>query len=72
MARIKREKNVKVKSVGTNVKYSIEGKICTIIVDLSKEYGLSRSGKTIRIASTEGNVRINEDVSLGLNVYKPK
>lgn len=40
-------------------------------IDLSKEYGYSRTGKTIIIASTEGNHRITTDgVVLGLNCYK--
>ena len=40
-----------------------------ITVDLSKEFGLSKSGKTIIIASTEGNIKYS-DVVVGLNVYK--
>ena len=40
-----------------------------ITVDLSKEFGFSKSGKTIIIASTEGNQKY-EDVVVGLNVYK--
>ena len=39
-----------------NVEMSLEGNILTIKVDLSKEFGPSASGKTIIIASTEGNV----------------
>jgi len=40
-----------------------------ITVDLSKDFGLSKSGKTIIIASTEGNQK-HDDVVVGLNVYK--
>jgi hypothetical protein len=39
-----------------NVEMTVEGTILTIKVDLSKEFGPSSSGKTIIIASTEGNV----------------
>jgi hypothetical protein len=39
---------------------SIEGDILTIKVDLSKDFGPSASGKTILIASTEGNVTLPE------------
>ena len=39
-----------------NVEMSLEGNILTIKVDLAKEFGPSASGKTIIIASTEGNV----------------
>ncbi|MBF0473543.1 MAG: hypothetical protein HQK91_04345 [Nitrospirae bacterium] len=57
-----------------NVEMTVDGKILTIKVDLSKEFGLSSSGKTIIIASTEGNQSINDtsDVKVGLNVYKKK
>ena len=37
---------------------SVDGNILTVKVDLSKEFGPSASGKTIIIASTEGNVPI--------------
>jgi hypothetical protein len=56
-----------------NVEMSVEGNILTIKVDLSKEYGPSSSGKTIIVASTEGNVPIpNREEKLGLNVYRKK
>ncbi len=52
-----------------NVEMKVEGHILTIKVDLTKEFGQS-SGKTIIIASTEGNVSIPErDRKIGLNVY---
>jgi len=38
-----------------NVEMTQDGDILTIKVDLSKEFGPSSSGKTIIIASTEGN-----------------
>lgn len=55
-----------------NVEMSVEGDILTIKVDLSKEFGRSSSGKSIIIASTEGNVSVpgEEEIKLGLNVYK--
>ena len=57
-----------------NVEMSLEGNILTIKVDLTKEFGPSASGKTIIIASTEGNVPIpeREDVKVGLNIYHKK
>ena len=53
---------------------SIEGNILTIKVDLSKDFGPSASGKTIIIASSEGNQPVpgKEAVKIGLNVYKKK
>ncbi len=52
----------------------LDGDILTIKVDVAKEFGPSASGKTIIIASTEGNISIpeKEDVKIGLNVYKKK
>ena len=57
-----------------NVEMKVEGNILTIEVDLSQEFGPSSSGKTIIIASTEGNVSIPgaEGKKVGLNVYRGK
>ena len=56
-----------------NVEMSFEGSMLTIRVDLSKEFGPSSTGKTIIIASTEGNVTIpNRQEKIGLNVYRKK
>jgi hypothetical protein len=57
-----------------NVEMKSEGNILTIKVDLTKEFGPSSSGKTIIIASTEGNVSVegHDEIKIGLNVYKKK
>jgi hypothetical protein len=57
-----------------NVEMAVVDNILTIKVDLSKEFGPSSSGKTIIIATTEGNVSIpgHEDKKVGLNVYHKK
>jgi hypothetical protein len=57
-----------------NVGIAIEGDILTIKVDLSKDFGPSASGKTIIIASSEGNQSLpeHEEIKIGLNVYKKK
>jgi hypothetical protein len=57
-----------------NIEMKLEGDILTIKVDVTKEFGPSASGKTIIIASTEGNISIpeKEDVKIGLNVYRKK
>jgi hypothetical protein len=57
-----------------NVDMKIEGTVLTIKVDLSKEFGDSKTGKTIIIASTEGNVPVSEhaDKRIGLNIYRKK
>ena len=57
-----------------NIEMKLEGNILTMKVDLTKEFGPSSSGKTIIIASTEGNVAVDghEEVKVGLNVYKKR
>ncbi len=56
-----------------NVELSVKGNILTITVDLTKEFGPSSSGKTIIIASTEGNSALPErEEVVGLNVYRKK
>ncbi len=56
-----------------NVQMVVEGNTLTIKVDLSKEFGPSASGKTIIIATTEGNVSVpDREEKVGLNVYRKK
>ena len=56
-----------------NVQMVVDGNILTIKVDLSKEFGPSSSGKTIIVASTEGNVSVpDREEKVGLNVYRKK
>lgn len=59
------------KEVGTNVQYQIKGDVLTITVDLSKRGGKSATGKTISIASTQGNQKLDHasGAVIGLNVY---
>ena len=45
----------------------------TITVDLSQSFGLSGSGKSVIIASTEGNAALEgafSEIKVGLNVFK--
>lgn len=60
-------------TVGQNVEFRVEGNKLVITVDLSKQFGLSGSGKSTIIASTGGNVSVagNEGVKVGINVYRP-
>ena len=57
-----------------NVEMTVEGNLLTIKVDISKDYGESKSGKSITISSTEGNISIpeHEDIKIGLNIYRKK
>lgn len=55
-----------------NVNLTItDNKLC-IEVDLAQDFGPSSSGKSVVIATTEGNKTVpGTDVKIGLNVYKP-
>ena len=57
-----------------NVDMSVNGNTLTIKVDLSKDFGETKSGKSISIASTDGNVSVpgNDEIKIGLNVYRKK
>ena len=54
-----------------NVKWEVKDDKLIIEIDLTMELGPSKSGKTITIASTRGNQKIEgTDAVIGLNVYK--
>jgi hypothetical protein len=54
-----------------NVEMDVKGDILTVTVDLSKEFGPSKSGKTTIIATTEGNQLVyGREEKIGLNVYR--
>lgn len=57
-----------------NVTMKVENEKLIIEVDLTKDFGDSKSGKTTIIASSEGNKAIpgRDDVKIGLNVFKGK
>ena len=62
-------------SAGSNVEYSVANGKLVITVDLAAKGEVSKSGKSVVIASTKGNHKIDiggSEVSLGLNVYKKK
>jgi len=54
-----------------NIEMKVEGDKLVITVDLSKRFGKSSSGKSIIIASSEGNQSVpgKEEIKIGLNVY---
>ncbi len=55
-----------------NVALKVDQKkqILTIEIDLKQRLGQSKSGKTMIIATTEGNQKIGHgDITLGLNLY---
>lgn len=55
-----------------NVELRVDGHTLFLKVNLTEEFGLSSTGKTIIIASTEGNVPVPgyKEIKIGLNVYK--
>ena len=57
-----------------NVEMKVKGNKLNIEIDLSKEFGESKSGKSTTIGSTSGNVKVpeHEDISIGINCYKKK
>lgn len=60
--------------VGENIAVKVEGKTLTLTIDLSKTIGESKSGKSMNIATTGGNVAIpgSNGAVLGLNLYRKK
>ncbi len=57
-----------------NIEMTLNGDKLVITVDLTKDFGPSKSGKSITIASTEGNISLPEhdDIKIGLNIYRKK
>jgi hypothetical protein len=54
-----------------NVDWEVKDNKLIIEIDLTKDFGPSKSGKTITIASTRGNQKIEgTNAVIGLNVYK--
>lgn len=62
------------KDYGKNMKIEIKGGVLITKSDLTHEIGPSKSGKTIMIATSQGNTRITDDEGgiwiLGFNLYK--
>ena len=54
-----------------NVQAELENGTLTIRVDITKDLGPSKSGKTTIVATTEGALDI-QGIKVNLNVYKPK
>jgi hypothetical protein len=55
-----------------NVAMEVKGTKLIITVDMAKNVGKSKSGKSTVVGSTQGNVSVPgyEDVKVGVNVYK--
>lgn len=58
--------------LGTNVTGSVKGNILTLKVNTTQKHGVSKSGKSETVATTNGNIAVGiGDVKIGLNVYTP-
>ncbi len=58
-----------------NIKTELKGSILILEVDLSKNLGPSKSGKTLLIATTSGNTAVpgaDNGAIMGINIYKPR
>lgn len=57
-----------------NVDMRVDGDKLVITVDLTKDFGRSKSGKTNIIASTEGNQPVPDHPAIfaGVNIYTKK
>ena len=53
-----------------NVETKVNGNILTITVDLSKDFGPSKTGKTKIVASTGGFIEVAPGKVMNLNVNK--
>lgn len=56
------------KELGKNIVATLDGSTLTLTIDISKQFGPSKSGKTTIVASSEGNQKFG-GVTIGLNVY---
>ena len=57
-----------------NVEMKVKNNKLTIEIDLTKDYGESKSGKSLTVATTGGNQSVpeHEDIKIGINVFKKK
>ena len=54
-----------------NIEMSVDSDILTIKIDLNKDFGKSKSEKSLIIASTQGNTIVPDtDIKIGINCYK--
>jgi len=58
------------KMTGKGFTAEIKGKKLMIEVDLDANQGLSGSGKNIIVATTSGNLDLENGMKMGLNVFK--
>ena len=54
----------------TNVEYEIQGEVLIIKVDTTKTYGPSSTGKSVKVASSNGFVNLEKGIMFSINVNK--
>lgn len=57
--------------IGENITAEMNGKVLTLTIDTSKRGEVSKSGKSVTIASTRGNKDLGNGVIAGINIYTP-
>ncbi len=59
--------------MATNIVTRVEGDKLIIEVDLVQEHGATTSGKSMKVASSDGAISVpsREEIKVNLNVYKP-
>jgi hypothetical protein len=60
----------KKQEVGNNIEVEFVGDKMVLTIDLKADAAPSGSGKTLIIASSRGNKKVNDEVFIGLNVYR--
>ena len=53
-----------------NVSFKHDGKMLVISIDTSKSLGPSKTGKSILVGSTGGNVEVAPGLKIGVNAYR--
>lgn len=63
---------LKFEEYGTNITAAMDGNTLVLRIDTSKTVGLSVSGKTTIVATTQGNKLVpgTTDMKIGVNVFK--
>lgn len=61
-----------IKNAKENVKTSIQESILTVSINITKDFGPSKSGKSNMIATTGGFLDLGDGVSLNLNLVRKK
>ena len=56
---------------GENIEVEVKGSKLTIKVDLSKDLGESKSGKSRVIATSSGAIKLDDGTRINMTVYRP-